>query len=184
MTQARLDIKFAAIHVAALECYTESDPFTNIHLPGQYSLSYQLGSKRIMAPAVSSSSIASTESPSSNNSTQLATKPLVKLGKWHKRASVNPPKPQRNLFANLPNDDPFVPPPIPAWSNVSLTIECGNIQPQKRMLIVPDPGLFFGLADKACQMPMLVMWSYFYDSISTLPTSSYPNLTLCSISNI
>ncbi|KIK55123.1 hypothetical protein GYMLUDRAFT_248923 [Collybiopsis luxurians FD-317 M1] len=143
-TQAGSDDKFAAIRVAAMQCFSSSDPFSNLHLPANYASSYHLGSGRIIAPGSSSSSMSGI------------------LPGFPISLPKAPPKPQRNLFADLPPDDPLVPPAIPAWANVNLTIKRDNLSSKKRLLLVPDPTLFFGHEDKARQMPMLKMWDHLH----------------------
>ncbi|KAJ3872924.1 hypothetical protein F5051DRAFT_444733 [Lentinula edodes] len=70
------------------------------------------------------------------------------------------PKSQRDIFADLPNDDPRVPPAIPGWYNVNKTIRQEGIKAQKKLLPAPDPGLFFGLEDKTRQSPYFYTWEH------------------------
>lgn len=71
---------------------------------------------------------------------------------------------QRDTFADLPKDDPLVPPGITAWIDVNKTINQNGVLPGKRSLAVPDPGLFFGLQHLDRQSPYLFMWQHFRDA--------------------
>ncbi|KIK52556.1 hypothetical protein GYMLUDRAFT_251153 [Collybiopsis luxurians FD-317 M1] len=113
-----------------------------------------------------SSSIAPSNIPSHPGHNK---KPVMHMGmkKQHK-ITINSPKQQRDLFADLPHNDTLVPPAIPAWSNVNLTIKRRDVVPQKRLILAPDPGLFFSLKDKTCQMPMLQMWYHLQNALRAL----------------
>ena len=56
MGQAGSDDKFSALRQASIQCFDTISPFQNLHIPGAYASSYQLGNGRIMAPASSPSS--------------------------------------------------------------------------------------------------------------------------------
>ncbi|KAF9059671.1 hypothetical protein BDP27DRAFT_1497162 [Rhodocollybia butyracea] len=102
------------------------------------------------------------------------------------------PKLQRNVFGDLPVDDPLVPPAIPAWRDVNETIWQDGVTVQKKLLVAPDAGLFFGLQTESCQAPYFFMWQHFRPvylrclHAGTLPRSvefwrkmlSYPFLNL------
>ncbi|KIK54685.1 hypothetical protein GYMLUDRAFT_249396 [Collybiopsis luxurians FD-317 M1] len=165
--QAGSDDKFAVIRIAAIQCFAGSDPFANIHLPSMYTSLYQLGQGCISAPASSLSSMSRSPNSSSFSSSKALSHTPSHLGhdkklamhvginkKQHK-TTINSPKQQQDLFADLPHDDILMPPAIPAWANVNVTIKRRDIIPWKRLLLAPDPGLFFSLEDKTQQTPML-----------------------------
>lgn len=56
MGQAGSDAKFSAIRQASIQCFDTVSPFQNLHIPGGYSSSFQLGEGRILDPASSPSS--------------------------------------------------------------------------------------------------------------------------------
>lgn len=79
---------------------------------------------------------------------------------------LSAPKPQRDIFADLPNDNPLVPPVILAWNSVNQTIDRQGFQIQKggkapkKVLAFPDPGLLFGVEDTDRQTSFLFQWDH------------------------
>lgn len=67
MGQAGSDVKFSALRQASIQCFDTVSPFQNLHIPGGYSSSFQLGNGRILDPASSPSSHLR-EQPSSQSS--------------------------------------------------------------------------------------------------------------------
>ncbi|KAJ3848895.1 hypothetical protein EV368DRAFT_86086 [Lentinula lateritia] len=161
-TQAGSDIKFSVIRSATANCFKTVSPFQNMHLPGAYASSYELARGRIMAPAESpTSTIAIAQStPANAQGTHRSRHQVPKRGGRNRKLATNPPKSQRDIFADLPNDDPRVPPAIPGWYNVNKTIRQEGIKAQKKLLPAPDPGLFFGLEDKTHQSPYFYTWEH------------------------
>ncbi|KAJ3805747.1 hypothetical protein F5876DRAFT_69534 [Lentinula aff. lateritia] len=161
-TQAGSDVKFSVIRSAAANCFETVSPFQNMHLPGAYASSYELARGRIMAPAESPSSSSSIaqSTPANAQGTHRSRHQVPKRGGRNRKFTTNPPKSQRDIFADLPNDDPRVPPAIPAWYNANKTIRQEGIKAQKKLLPAPDPGLFFGLEDKARQSPYFYTWEH------------------------
>ncbi|KAE9398225.1 hypothetical protein BT96DRAFT_940352 [Gymnopus androsaceus JB14] len=171
MGQAGSDDKFSALRQASIRCFDTVSPFQNLHIPGGYSSSFQLGNGRITAPASSPPSHLHEQLSSSHTSlphhgqhakSRLRHSQATRSAKPRK-PDMNSPTVQRNTFADLPEDDPLVPPAITAWKDVNKTINQNGVLPGKRSLAVPDPGLFFGLQHRDRQSPYLFMWQHFRD---------------------
>ncbi|KAK7436457.1 hypothetical protein VKT23_019170 [Stygiomarasmius scandens] len=165
--QAGADAKFAAIRIASMNCFDAENPFQNLHLPGQYSSSYQIGSGRITSMADSVPSVSSLErhvrSRVSSSAPYSKNKPFRK----GKEKAQNPLRIARDKFDDLPSDNEFVPPKIPAWSNVNKTINVRHPerrhkedQTPKNVTILPDPGLFFGTEERSRQLSYFVQWHH------------------------
>ncbi|KAE9398002.1 hypothetical protein BT96DRAFT_995313 [Gymnopus androsaceus JB14] len=170
MGQAGSDSKFSAIRWASIQCFDIVSPFQNLHVPGAYTSSFELGKGRIMAPASSPPSHLQLQPSSSQTHGSKHSKNLFRHSQQMSRSAkarkpdMNPPKVQRDTFADLPKDDPLVPPAITAWKDVNKTIDQNGVLPGKRLLAVPDPGLFFGLQHQNRQSPYLFMWQHFRDA--------------------
>ncbi len=181
-TQAGSDVKYGAIRTASIQCFATPSPFANIHLPGAYASSYQVGQGRIYAPTsspASSSNVANavpsrggpahggparhrdahassrgarqTRNYGSGRGSHVPKNPRKCPGFSASCCiliSVSSAKVQRNAFDDFPPDDPFVPPYIEAWKAVNTTIKREGVTVQKKLLPVPDPGLFFGTAER------------------------------------
>ncbi|KAK7444306.1 hypothetical protein VKT23_015318 [Stygiomarasmius scandens] len=168
--QAGADEKFAAIRKAALSCYTVESPFQNMHLPGQYTSSYTIGSgKRIISVAESP---ASTSPPGPTRSTSSkssgSTVPYDKQKRRGKRLAKNPaPKLHRDIFADLPDKHDFVPRVIASWCDANQTIDTWHSdarhssgQRPKVETIVPDPAVIIGPETRQRQDSYLSQWAY------------------------
>ncbi|KAK7436345.1 hypothetical protein VKT23_019192 [Stygiomarasmius scandens] len=144
--QAGSDQKFAAIRHASISCYNVTSPFENMHLPGQYSSSYTIGSgKRIISAA---------QSPASTSACGVLQLPHA-------------PKVHRDIYADLPSDHPYISPSIPAWRNANKTIniwhpDCHYTPGQlpKIDTIVPDPALIIGPETRERQESYLSQWAH------------------------
>ncbi|KAF9070266.1 hypothetical protein BDP27DRAFT_1420146 [Rhodocollybia butyracea] len=161
-SQAGSDGKFGAICMATHKCFETISPFENMHLPGAYASSYVIGQGRIMAPAsspASTSVLPQTSQPASRHSG--ATRHPARKSYKQRQSTSNPPKPQCDIFGDLPKDDPLVPPVIPAWRDVNETIRQDGVTAQKKLLVAPDAGLFFGLQTESRQTPYFFMWQHF-----------------------
>ncbi|KAK1220522.1 hypothetical protein PQX77_016713 [Marasmius sp. AFHP31] len=76
----------------------------------------------------------------------------------------------RVLSADLPPEDPFVPPPIPAWKNANGTINKSH--PEKREMlaqdnprlktVVPDPNMILGSPDPDRRHQYLAQWAHIH----------------------
>ncbi|KAK7447448.1 hypothetical protein VKT23_014157 [Stygiomarasmius scandens] len=169
--QAGADQKFATIRQASISSYSMESPFQNMHLPGQYSSSYTLGSgKRIISLAHSPAST-STAGPMRSSSSKMPSPKAPYEKDSQKRRGKHPtknsPKVHRDVFADLPCDHDFVPPPIPAWHDANKTIDTLHIdcryssgQRPKVKTIVPDPALIFGPETCARQDSYISQWAH------------------------
>ncbi|KAL0564666.1 hypothetical protein V5O48_017374 [Marasmius crinis-equi] len=175
MGQAGSDAKFAAIRAASMTCFHTASPFENLHLPGAYQSSYSLGAGTIISPTASqpSSSKAPSSGPFRAGSTSAfaSSKPYKHNKKVKaKQAGTgqqNDNQAGRDVFADLPTENPFVPPPIPAWRDSNCTIDTSH--PDKRKMlpgneprlktVVPDPNLIIGTTDQARQTSYLSQWA-------------------------
>ncbi|KAK7437518.1 hypothetical protein VKT23_020792 [Stygiomarasmius scandens] len=170
--QAGADDKFAAIRVASTGCYDVESPFQNMHLPGAYSSSFQIGSRPITSYADSRPSASTSTGPTRNHlQVSSSSAPYSKVkqrGNKAKAKALNPPKLQRDKFADLPSNNPYVPSTISTWKNVNKSINVDH--PGKRLTttppnvsILPEPGLFFGTEDGARQSIYLSQWAHVRD---------------------
>lgn len=67
----------------------------------------------------------------------------------------------RDIFDDFPHNDPFAPAMIPSWAAANKTIHhSGMHSTRQKMMIAPDPGLFFGLETPARQAAFLAMWNH------------------------
>ncbi|KAK7451670.1 hypothetical protein VKT23_012347 [Stygiomarasmius scandens] len=163
--QAGSDDKFAAIYKASVQCIPGASPFANLHLPGQYQSSYQLGNK-LSSPAQSSIAITSSQTTSTigpvrtRNATASSSKrdhPFRKGGRKGKNSQQ-----QRDVFADLPHDHPFAPQLLSTWTGIKKQIDSKGFRTepkQKLKTIVPDPSLLFG-SDHARLMSYLMQWKH------------------------
>ncbi|KAE9397266.1 hypothetical protein BT96DRAFT_995985 [Gymnopus androsaceus JB14] len=184
MGQAGSDSKFAAIRQASIQCFNVVSPFQNLHVPGGYTSSFKLGKGKIIAPASSplsqiqlQPSSSQTHSNKHSNKSQFCHGQASRSQKGRK-PGMNSPTVQRDTFADLPKDDPFVPPAITAWKDVNKTIDQNGVLPGKRSLTVPDPGLFFGLQHQNQQSLYLFMWQHFRNAWLTALEGSRSPLTV------
>ncbi|KAK1216690.1 hypothetical protein PQX77_020670 [Marasmius sp. AFHP31] len=183
--QAGSDGKFAAIRVASIECYNTASPFENLHLNDAYQSLYVVGTTGITSP---SSSLPSTSTPKVG---PIRTTPQASAsGKKGKSKRSRPiraesrgdgalepgevaessqtPLVSRDLFADLPSEDPLVPPPIPAWKNANGTInkshpEKGEMLPQdnpRLKTVLPDPNMILGSPDPDRRRQYLAQWAH------------------------
>ncbi|KAK7450596.1 hypothetical protein VKT23_012906 [Stygiomarasmius scandens] len=165
--QAGSDDKFAAIYKASVQCISGANPFANMHLPGQYQSSYKLGDKlsspaQSTIPVASSSQITSVVGPMrTRNAMASSPKPYVRPSRARKPKANNPQQ-QRDVFADLPRDHPFVPHSLPTWTGVKTQINAKAFKieaKQKLKTIVPDPSLLFG-SDDTRLMSYLTQWKH------------------------
>ncbi|KAK7436347.1 hypothetical protein VKT23_019195 [Stygiomarasmius scandens] len=165
--QAGADAKFAAIRVASINCFDNESPFQNMHLPGQYSSNYQIGSGCITSLADSApSALGLTRQvrlhASSSSTPYPKNKPRRDKGK-----AQNPPKIIRDKFEDIPSDSEFGPAKIPAWANANKSIDVEHSgkrhrtgETQRNVTVLPDPGLFFGTEEKSRQLSYFAQWSH------------------------
>ncbi|KAE9390191.1 hypothetical protein BT96DRAFT_1002520 [Gymnopus androsaceus JB14] len=163
MGQAGSDDKFSALCQASIQCFNTISPFQNLHIPGAYASSYQLGNGRIMAPALSPSSHIqpSSQLSSPHHGQQQSHSQRSQNPRKPRKPNTNSPTVQRDTFADLPPDNPLVPPAISAWEDANKTINQNGVLPGKRSSAVPNPGLFFSLQHLDRQSPYLSMWQHF-----------------------
>ncbi|THU85391.1 hypothetical protein K435DRAFT_869326 [Dendrothele bispora CBS 962.96] len=171
--QAGADQKFAAIRQASISCYNVESPFQNMHLPGQYTSSYTIGSGRritSVAESPASTSALSRSGPIRSESSQASTSGAPyqkdKQKRRGKHQAKNPPKVQRDIFADLPSDHDIVPPPILTWRDANKTIDtwhpdCRYTSGQRPKVetIVPDPAVIIGPESRERQNLYLSGWT-------------------------
>ncbi|KAK1216836.1 hypothetical protein PQX77_020527 [Marasmius sp. AFHP31] len=167
--QAGSDGKFAAIRVASIECYNTASPFENLHLNNTYQSSYVVGTAGITSlPSTSTAPKVGPirMTPQASASTESRGDGALEPGEVAE--SSQGPLVSCDLFADLPPEDPFVPPPIPAWKNANGTINKSH--PEKREMlaqdnpqlktVVPDPNMILGSLDPDHRRQYLAQWAH------------------------
>ncbi|KAK7025382.1 hypothetical protein VNI00_016018 [Paramarasmius palmivorus] len=168
--QAGSDDKFAAIRIAGMQCYQTPSPFQNMHLPDQYTSSYNIESTARITSRVESS-FPSSDTDGSSSGPVRSTRAQNTLHPYErprgKPQRSNPPQMQRDLFADFPHDNDLTPPPLTAWreANKSIDVQHPNRhhtsgQPPKCLTVAPDPAMFFGSDDRERQLQMLTQWHH------------------------
>ncbi|KAL0569930.1 hypothetical protein V5O48_012033 [Marasmius crinis-equi] len=179
--QAGSDDKFAAIRAASISCFNIASPFENLHLPGAYNSSYSLGSGSIISP---STSTLQASQPLGSGPKRAFSGPgssyphpkKQKKGKAHQSGSEQTNAPiNRDHFADLPDSNDFVLPPIPAWRDANRSIN--DSHPDKRQMlpgdqprlktVLPDPAAIFGTPETARQTSYLAQYAHIRQPLVT-----------------